>query len=291
MSTIKLKCVDQVLAFTNTPVITTGDQNIDNMKIDFCPLWDGFVRVGIFFQQKGVFSYAVINADGSCPIPNSILKLEGKIYFAVSGTNSKNQVRTSNIVCYTIEEGVADAHIQDEFPEDITEEEKNDIYYKMLELVTEMQTLTQDLIQNFAYVRIKDGNEFSYGVDQLQAQIRAYTYEKASIDQKISALNALIGSTGGDLSATNIAVANNTANIADLSSKIATNTSSISTLTTGLDQTSEKLDSSLIELTNNIANVYNTANNAVKSEDYQIDKANLQLILTEIETRLAKLED
>lgn len=185
MSTIKIKCVDQVLTFTNTPVITTGDQNIDKIEIDFCPLWNGFVKVGVFFQQKGEFSYSVINADGSCPIPNSICNCQGKIYFAVSGTNSKNQVRTSNIVCYTIEEGVADAHIQDEFPGEITDEEKEDIYNKMLELVTEMQTLTQDLIKNFAYVRLKDGNEFSYGVDQLQAQIRAYTYEKADIDRKI----------------------------------------------------------------------------------------------------------
>lgn len=262
MSTIKIKCIDQVLTFTNTPVITTGNQNIDRIDIDFCPLWDGFVKVGVFFQQTGVFSYSVINADGSCPVPNSISNLTGKIYFAVSGTNSKNQVRTSNIVCYTIEEGVADAHIQDEFPADIPEDEKEDIYNKMLELVTEMQTLTQDLIKNFAYVRIKDGNEFSYGVDQLQAQIRAYTYEKEVIDQKISALNSLIATTNGSVNNLSETVANHGANITANTTNIGLLASRVGTLET----------------------------TTVNSETYLIDQQMLQIWQDTIESRLESLE-
>lgn len=273
MSTIKIKCIDQVLTFMNTPVITTGDQNIDKIDIDFCPLWDGFVKVGIFFQQKGEFSYAVINADGSCPIPNSICNLTGKIYFAVSGTNSKNQVRTSNIVCYTIEEGVADAHIQDEFPDEITDEEKEDIYNKMLELVTEMQTLTQDLIQNIAYVRFKDGNEFSYGVDQLQAQIRAYTYEKAVIDQKISALNSLINATNGSVNNLSNTVANN-------GTKINTNATNINSLSTRVATLNESYNALSASVTSLDTTTVKTATYAKDQEDFENWKADLEDRLT-----------
>ena len=225
MSTIKIKCVDQVLSFTNMPVITAGDQNVDKVKFDFCPLWDGFIKIAVFFQQKNECSYALINADGSCNIPNSILKCEGKIFIAVTGTNSKSQVRTSNILSYYVDEGIVDASLQDEFPEDLSNEEKQDIYNKMLELVVEMQTLTQDLIHNFAYVRIKDGNEFSYDVDQLRAQIRAYTYEKAVIDKKISDLNEAINTTIKNLSNT---VTNNSA-------KIKTNETNITSLRNDVD--------------------------------------------------------
>jgi len=276
MSTIKIKCVDQVLTFTNTPVITTGDQNIDKMEIDFCPLWEGFVKVGIFFQQKGEFSYSVINADGSCPIPNSILKLEGKIYFAVSGTNSKNQVRTSNIVCYTFEEGVADAHIQDEFPGDISDEEKEDIYNKMLELVTEMQTLTQDLIRNFAYVRVKGGNEFSYDVSALQAQIRAYTYEKAVIDQRISELNSRINSTNGNLSNVNKTVSDNSAKITSITSDIDILSKNVSALNLEVDKVT--------------ASVSEMDTLKVNEKDFAIFRTELMVMLEEYESRLAKLE-
>ena len=184
MSTIGIKCVDQVMTFTNMPVITAGDQNVDKVQFDFCPLWDGFVKVAVFFQQKTECSYALINADGSCNIPNSILQLEGKIFIAVTGTNTSNQVRTSNILSYHVDEGIVDASLQDEFPSDITEEEKNDVYNKMLEMSTELQNLCQDLITNFAYVRVEGANTFEYDESALEAKIRAYTYPKDNIYSK-----------------------------------------------------------------------------------------------------------
>ena len=184
MSTIGIKCVDQVMTFTNMPVITAGDQNVDKVQFDFCPLWDGFVKVAVFFQQKSECSYALINADGSCNIPNSILQLSGKIFIAVTGTNTSNQARTSNILSYHVDEGIVDASLQDEFPSDITEEEKNDVYNKMLDMCVEMQNLCQDLIGNFAYVRVDGVNTFEYDESALEAKIRAYTYPKDNLYTK-----------------------------------------------------------------------------------------------------------
>lgn len=184
MSTIGIKCVDHVLTFQNMPIITAGGQNVDKVKFEFCPLWDGFVKVAVFFQQKGECSYALINADGSCNVPNSILKLTGKIHIAVTGTNTNNQARTSNILSYYVDEGIVDASLQDEFPSDITEEEKNDVYNKMLELCTVIQSSYQDLLTNTAYIRTSDINEFEYDESALEAKIRAYTYSKDNLYTK-----------------------------------------------------------------------------------------------------------
>ena len=222
MSTINIKCVDQVLDFQNMPIITAGDQNVDKIQFDFCPLWNGFIKVAVFFQQKSECSYALINADGSCNIPNSILKLEGKIFIAVTGTNPKNQVRTSNILSYYVDEGIVDASLQDEFPTDLSEEEKQDIYYQILEMCTDMQALCQDLIRNFAYVRVKGVNEFEYDESMIEAKIRAYTYTKNDItdminDLTVSLLNS-IDTLQTDINA-RFTTTENTINVYDVENK------------------------------------------------------------------------
>lgn len=188
MSTINIKCVDQVLSFQNTPIITAGDQNVDKIQFDFCPTWDGFVKVAVFFKQKEECSYAMINADGSCNIPNSIMRLDGKIYIAVTGVNTKNQILTSNIVAYYVEEGIVDASLQDEFPNELDPEEQETVYTKILDMCVEMQDLCQDLIKNFAYVRFKGANEFEYDESKLEAKIRAYTYSRENLDTALSDL-------------------------------------------------------------------------------------------------------
>lgn len=247
MSTINIKCVDQVLAFQNMPIITAGDQNVDKVQFDFCPLWDGFVKVAVFFQQKTECSYALINADGSCNIPNSILKLSGKIFIAVTGTNPKNQVRTSNILSYFVDEGIVDADIQDEFPSDITDEEKQDIYNQILTMCTDMQALCQDLIKNFAYVRIKDANEFEYNESMIEAKIRAYTYNRSEITEALdnieSKLSAQINAVNTTLST--LITTNNNTTTQYIDSKIANLNDNINSLTTAINSEIATLRSDL----------------------------------------------
>lgn len=171
MSTINIKCVDQVLAFENMPVITSGNQNVDKIHFDFCKLWDGFTKVAIFFQQKGELSYSLINADGTCNVPNSIMKMTGNIYICASGTSPNKEVRTTNILSYRIDEGVAEASLMDEFPDEITEAEKNDVYNKMLELSQNIQEIYLDLVRNMAYIHFKDANEFEYDVELFEDRV------------------------------------------------------------------------------------------------------------------------
>ena len=196
MSTINIKCIDQVLAFENMPVITSGNQNIDKVHFDFCKLWDGFTKVAIFFQQKGELSYSLINADGTCNIPNSIMKLSGNIFICASGTNPNKEVRTTNILTYTIGDGVAEASLLDEFPDEITEEEKNDAYNKMLELSQNIQDIYTDLVNNMAYIRFKDANEFEYDVELFEDRVNKVV---APITEELESHNARINHNASDI--------------------------------------------------------------------------------------------
>lgn len=244
MSTINIKCIDQVLAFQNMPVITSGNQNVDKVQFDFCPLWDGFIKVAVFFQQKGELSYAIINADNSCDIPNSILKLNGKIYISVTGTNTNNQVRTSDILAYTVEPGIVNSSINDEFSSDISDEEKNDVYHQILELCSNIQTLYQELANNSAYVRISGANTFSYEESQLEAKIHAYTYSKSEIDEAHNKFD-----TG----------------IANLDKEI-------NTLKIGLDDTATQLRGEFLTRINAVMSELNNLETYIKDEVNRLDQ-------------------
>lgn len=155
MSKIKVKCTDQVLTWVNKPEISQGDQNLDSVVFECDETWNGYVKVGVFFKQKGALSYSMVDGTGTCSIPNSVMRENGKIYFGVTGTNRNNQVKTSNLLAYTIKDGVANASLNDEFPGDLTDEEKDDVYHKMLELA-------QKFSEKLAFVQVKGVNEFEY---------------------------------------------------------------------------------------------------------------------------------
>jgi len=162
----------------------------DKVKFDFCKLWDGFTKVAIFFQQKGEFSYSLINADGTCDIPNSILKLTGKIFICASGTSPNKEVRTTNILSYTINEGIAEVSLMDEFPDEISEEEKNDVYNKMLELSQNIQVIYLDLVRNMGYLKFKDVNEFEYDVELFEDRVNKVVEPiRTTLEETIVSLN------------------------------------------------------------------------------------------------------
>ena len=191
MSTINIKVVDQTLTFQNMPVITSGDKNIDVVQFDFCPLWDGFFKLALFFQQKGEYSYSLVKADGSCNVPNSIMALEGKIHIAVVGTNSSNEVRTTEVIAYKIAPGVADASEVVDFP---TDEKEEEIYQKMLDLIAENQKTCEEYLANMAYVKVKGVNEFVYNENILDQKIANYTYDKETLDSRINAIKLSVTS-------------------------------------------------------------------------------------------------
>ena len=85
MSTIKVTCTDQVLSFTNMPVIASGDVNADKINFTFDSVWDGYTKTCVFYRQEGKHFYGLIDSSGNVTIPAALLQEPGKISFGVSG--------------------------------------------------------------------------------------------------------------------------------------------------------------------------------------------------------------
>ena len=114
MSTINVSCVDQVLNFTNMPVIASGDVNADKINFTFDSAWDGYSKICVFYRQEGKYFYGVIDGDGDVTVPAALLTTPGKITFGVSGYKDTT-VRTSNVLSYAIVEGAYTAVETDDY--------------------------------------------------------------------------------------------------------------------------------------------------------------------------------
>lgn len=109
MSVIKLSCVDQVLTFTNTPVIASGGVGEDFVEITFCSLWDGYEKTAIFFKEDTVYVKLIDGATGRCAIPYDVLAEPGKFRIGVFGINAEEIRRSSIYAEYTVLEGAVTA--------------------------------------------------------------------------------------------------------------------------------------------------------------------------------------
>lgn len=102
---IEVKCIDQVLTLTNTPVIASGGVGEDFVRFDLCDKWDGFA-VSAIFWRKGVDCIPVLlDAENSCQVPPELMTSEGIVYFGVAGVAPDGTTRTSESVSYLIQEG------------------------------------------------------------------------------------------------------------------------------------------------------------------------------------------
>lgn len=144
MSIIKASCVDQTLRLTNTPVIASGGVNEDFVEFSFCPLWDGYVKTAVFYNNRGVF-YAHLDRDDSCVVPFQALENPGNLFIAVFGYKD-GVTRTSEVLQYQIVEGAITA-VSEPDP-DVYEqimEEIADIRAEWEEKYGEMADLQEDI--------------------------------------------------------------------------------------------------------------------------------------------------
>lgn len=100
---IRVKCVDQRLFVSETPIIASGGRNEDEVEFNFCPLWDGFEKVAVFHRDRSDAYHAVIS-ENRCVIPHEVLKSDGLIYFGVFGVK-EDITRTSEVAKYRIVKG------------------------------------------------------------------------------------------------------------------------------------------------------------------------------------------
>lgn len=102
---IEVRCIDQVLTLTNTPVIASGGVGEDYVHFEFCEKWDGF-GVSAVFWRKGVDCIPVLlDAENTCQVPPELMTSEGIVYFGAVGIATDGTTRTSEPVSYLIREG------------------------------------------------------------------------------------------------------------------------------------------------------------------------------------------
>lgn len=104
MTTIKIKCVDQVLIIENNPEIASGDIFTDKITFSFCPLWDGFIKIAVFYNDPKNQYQVMLDEDGSAEIPPEVLVDQGVLYIGAIGVK-EDKVKTSNIIRYRINKG------------------------------------------------------------------------------------------------------------------------------------------------------------------------------------------
>ena len=104
MSQLKARCIDQVLTFENTPVITSGDVNYDSITFDFCSAWDGFTKTAIFYRSENEVYYQLLDEANTCIIPREVLTTKGVIHIGVFGVMDDITL-TSQVLTYRIAQG------------------------------------------------------------------------------------------------------------------------------------------------------------------------------------------
>lgn len=102
---LKVKCIDQTLTLTSSPVVASGGKLDDIIEFEFCAKWDGYTKTATFYQDKDNVYYSMIdNETNICTIPWEVLQKNGNLYFGVYGIKG-DYVRTSQILVYKVVEG------------------------------------------------------------------------------------------------------------------------------------------------------------------------------------------
>lgn len=140
MSTIKVICIDQALAFENTPVIASG--GLENyVSFTFCNKWAGYTRTAVFWRNEADAYHVILDSSGTCQLPPEVTGDQGTIFFGVFGVNGSGKQRTSNVLTYRIEKGAITVATA---PSDPTP----DMYTQLLAMERAFETHIEQLVVN-----------------------------------------------------------------------------------------------------------------------------------------------
>lgn len=102
---IRVSCVDQTLRLIERPLLASGGVNEVVVAFEFCELWDGFAKTGVFYRDEEAVYYAVLDEDDTCVIPWEVYSEPGYFNFAVFGVKDDIR-RTANAVKYRAQKSV-----------------------------------------------------------------------------------------------------------------------------------------------------------------------------------------
>lgn len=172
MSTILVKCQDQVLAFENTPLIASGDVGVDFVQFSFCDLWDGYKRAAVFWRNEKDVYHVNLDEEDRCEIPKEVLQDGGLIYFGAFGVNAAGQQRTSKVLTYRIEQG---AITTDTKPSDPTP----DIYTQIMQEFLTFEAVITSMVELFEQTMGDSWTQYQTDMGQAWA-----TYQEAMSQQQ-----------------------------------------------------------------------------------------------------------
>lgn len=106
MSTIiKVRCIDQVMLFESTPVVTSGGVNEDFVQFSFCTKWTGFARTVAFWRSDKEVYHVLLDENDTAELPQEVTSEGGVVYFGVFGVAADGTQRTTEVLTYLIEQG------------------------------------------------------------------------------------------------------------------------------------------------------------------------------------------
>lgn len=149
---IQVKCIDQTLIITNSPVIASGGLNENKLECDFCEKWDGFSKTAVFYQDKKNVYYSLLDGENTCFIPQEVLQESGTLYFGIFGNNDSGVTRTSEILRYKIVEGAITKDLKPSDPTPSIYEQLLAKYQHLIEVSEETLEREKQFEQNFFQV-------------------------------------------------------------------------------------------------------------------------------------------
>ena len=144
METLKIQVKGQLLTVLTQDIIASGDINIDRCEFSFNKDWQGYVKTGVFYQDKSNVQYAVLDEDNTCVIPAAAMAKEGDLHIGVFGINGP-ALLTSTVGIHFIKEGAISGA-------DISTDPSDDVFLAIIaqyQRIAELMHKYQETAQQF----------------------------------------------------------------------------------------------------------------------------------------------
>ena len=109
MSVIRAQATAHKLKIVQRPLITSGNENVDVLQVEFGPEWDfpGARYFASFFIDDPEKTIDIeLDAKHSCKIPKQMLAQEGTFHFGVWAEADGQKIKTSSVIDYYVGQGI-----------------------------------------------------------------------------------------------------------------------------------------------------------------------------------------
>ena len=119
VTTLEFCLENQLLTLLNQEIIASGDTNIDKCSFTFSKEWIGFVKTGVFYQDKSNVQYVILESDDTCMIPAAAMAREGNLHIGVFGIDGSKVITSTVETIYIHEGAISGTEISTEPSDDV----------------------------------------------------------------------------------------------------------------------------------------------------------------------------